>query len=93
MNIYILKKELKGKFFSATFLKKDGTVRKINCRLGVVKALKGGELRYNAEAANNLIVWDLQKKEYRTISLDKLVTLRYNGKEILGKDALNLTMG
>jgi hypothetical protein len=92
MNIYTLKRELKGKFFSATFLKKDGTVRKINCRLGVVKALRGGELRYNAEAANNLVVFDIQKKEYRTIPLDKLITLRYNGKEIVGREALNYAL-
>jgi hypothetical protein len=92
MNILTLKKELRGKFFSATFIKKDGSVRKINCRLGVIKALRGGELRYNAEAANNLIVWDLQKKEFRTIPLDKLITLRYNGKEIVGKEALNYAL-
>jgi hypothetical protein len=92
MDILTLKKELRGKFFSATFIKKDGTMRKINCRLGVIKALKGGELKYNATAANNLVDFDLKKKEYRTIPLDRLITLRYNGKEITGKDALNLAM-
>lgn len=92
MNIKTLKTELKGRIFSATFIKKDGTIRKINCRLGVVKALKGGELRYNAEAANNLVVYDLQAKDYRTIPLDKLLTLRYNGKEVAGKNGLTLTL-
>jgi hypothetical protein len=88
MNIYTLKNELKGKFFGASFYKKDGTIRHINCRLGVVKDLQGGELKYNALAANNLVVWDVRKKEYRTIPLDRLITLRYNGKEIIGKEAL-----
>ena len=92
MNIKTLKTELKGRIFSATFIKKDGSIRKINCRLGVVKALKGGELRYNAEAANNLVVYDLQAKNYRTIPLDKLLTLRYNKKEIAGKNGLTLTL-
>lgn len=92
MNIYTLKNELKGKFFSATFIKKDGTIRKINCRLGVIKALSGGNLKYDAMAANNLVVFDIQKKEYRTIPLDRLVTLRYNGKEVVGKDALKLAL-
>ena len=92
MNIKTLKTELKGRIFSATFIKKDGSIRKINCRLGVVKALKGGELKYNAEAANNLVVYDLQAKSYRTIPLDKLLTLRYNKKEIAGKNGLTLTL-
>lgn len=92
MNIKTLKTELKGRIFSATFIKKDGSIRKINCRLGVVKALQGGALKYNAEAANNLVVYDLQAKGYRTIPLDKLLTLRYNGKEIAGKNGLALTL-
>jgi hypothetical protein len=92
MNIKTLKNELKGRIFSATFIKKDGTIRKINCRLGVVKALHGGALTYNAEAANNLVVYDLQARGYRTIPLDKLLTLRYNGKEIAGENGLTLTL-
>ena len=73
MNIKTLKTELKGRIFSATFIKKDGSIRKINCRLGVVKALRGGALKYNAEACNNLVVYDLQAKDYRTINIDKLI--------------------
>lgn len=92
MNIITLKQELKGKFFSATFIKKDGTIRKINCRLGVSKALRGGALKYNAEALNNLVVYDLQAKDYRTIPLDKLLTLRYNRKEIVGINGLKLSL-
>jgi hypothetical protein len=92
MNIQNLKRELKGRIFSATFIKKDGTIRKINCRLGVVKALRGGALKYNAEAANNLVVYDLQAKDYRTIPLDKLLTLRYNKKEVAGINGLNLSL-
>jgi len=92
MNIVTLKQELKGRIFSATFIKKDGTIRKINCRLGVVKALRGGALKYNAEALNNLVVYDLQAKDYRTIPLDKLLTLRYNRKEIVGINGLKLSL-
>ena len=33
----------KGKFFTVEFVKKDGTLRKMNCRLGVAKDLKGGQ--------------------------------------------------
>jgi hypothetical protein len=92
MNIKTLKTELKGRIFSATFIKKDGSIRKINCRLGVIKALRGGSLKYNAEACNNLVVYDLQAKDYRTIPLDKLLTLRYNKKELVGENGLTLTL-
>ena len=92
MNIRTLKTELKGRIFSATFIKKDGTIRKINCRLGVVKALRGGALKYNAEACNNLVVYDLQAKDYRTINIDKLIALRYNKKELVGENGLALTL-
>jgi len=70
---------VKDKIFSAEFEKKDGTIRKITARLGVKKALKGGELKYNPADYNNLIVFDLKKKEYRTISFDKLRNIKYNG--------------
>lgn len=70
-----------GKIFSAEFTKKDGTVRKIVCRLGVTKDLKGGELTYNPSERNNLIVYDLQKKAYRTIKFDNLRQIKYNGLE------------
>jgi hypothetical protein len=92
MNIIQLKKELKGKFFSATFVKKNGEVRTIHGRLGVIKALKGGALRYNAEQVGNLVVFDLKKKEYRTIPLDRIVTLRYNKKEVTGQYALRMAL-
>lgn len=70
---------VKDKIFSAEFEKLDGTIRKIVCRLGVVKALRGGELSYDPKTKNNLIVYDLQKKEYRTIKFDKLRNIKYNG--------------
>lgn len=66
-----------GKIFSATFVKKDGTVRKIRARLGVTKALKGGELTYNPSEHNNLIVFDLEKQAYRTIKFDMLLEIKY----------------
>lgn len=92
MNIFNLKKELKGKFFSATFVKKNGEVRTIHCRLGVVKGLKGVGAKYDSEAAGNLVVWELKKKQYRTIPLDSIITLRYNKKEVTGDYALRLVL-
>jgi hypothetical protein len=88
MNIQEFKNEVKGNFFRACFLKKDGTVREMTARFGVKKHLKGGELGYNAEALNYIIVFDVEKEAYRTINMDKLIFLRYNGKEIVGNQAL-----
>lgn len=88
MNIQEFKNEVKGNFFRACFLKKDGTAREMTARFGVKKHLKGGELGYNAEALNYIIVFDVEKEAYRTINMDKLIFLRYNGKEVVGNSAL-----
>jgi hypothetical protein len=89
MNIQEFKKEVKGNFFRACFIKKDGTVREMTARFGVKKHLKGGELKYNPEDYNYIVVFDIDKSEYRTINMDKLVFLKYNGKEVLGPNALS----
>jgi hypothetical protein len=88
MNIQEFKNEVKGNFFRACFIKKDGTMREITARFGVKKHLKGGELKYNPEALNYIIVFDVEKEAYRTINMDKLIFLRYNGKEVLGSNAM-----
>lgn len=88
MNIQEFKNEVKGNFFRACFVKKDGTIREMTARFGVKKHLNGGELGYNPEALNYIIVFDVEKEAYRTINLDKLVYLRYNGKEVTGDKAL-----
>jgi hypothetical protein len=66
-----------GKVFTAEFIKKNGETRKINCRLGVKKDLKGGTnpvknyLQY-------LTVYDMQKKGYRNINLGTLMLVKIN---------------
>jgi len=73
-------KELVGnKIFAVEFIKKDGSLRKMVCRLGVKKHLKGGELRYNPEDLNYLTVFDLQSEEYRTINVNTLKTITFEG--------------
>jgi len=81
-----LQKEIdlsKGRFFSVTFIKKDGTTRKMVCRTGVTKGLKGGTLKYDARARKNAIVWDTKKGAYRTIPLKRLIDMRINGTEFI----------
>lgn len=70
-----------GKIFSAVFIKQNGEVRKMVARLGVKSALKGGELTYNPSERNNLVVFDLEKRAYRTIKFDNLLQIKYCQKE------------
>jgi hypothetical protein len=88
MDIQEFKNEVKGNFFRACFVKKDGTIREITARFGVKKYLKGGELGYNPEERGYIVVFDVDKKEYRTINTKKLIYLRYNGREVVGDFAL-----
>ena len=79
-----LKKELKGKFFTVEFTKKDGSLRKMNARLGVTKHLKGGTKGYDDATHNFLTVFDLGKKAYRTVNLSTVRSLK------CGKDLTHL---
>lgn len=74
-----VKKLVGSTFFTVTFVKKDGTLRKMNARLGVKKHLKGGEKTYNAEDKNQLTVYDVVAKGYRTINLNTLRELKCKG--------------
>ena len=71
----------KGRFFSAIFIKKDGTLRTMNCRLGVKKYLKGGDLTYNPSERGYLIVLDVDKQAYRTINLETISNISMKGIE------------
>ena len=82
MNREQLKQLTKNRIFSATFIKKNGEIRKMLCRTGVKKFLKGGEKSYNDDEMNHITVYDLKKKAYRTINLNTLTQIKSNGKEI-----------
>lgn len=78
------KKEIfktKGKIFKATFRKKDGTFRKMVCRLGVKKDLKGKGLKFNPDKYNLLSVYDMEKQAYRFVNLNTLMYLTLAGKK------------
>ena len=67
-----------GRFFTVTFTKKDGTTRKFTCRTGVTKHLRGGT-RKNTNP-NHLIVWSVADKGYRTVDIDAITKLKFNGQ-------------
>lgn len=67
----------KGKFLTVVFYKKDGSIRSMNCRLGVTKHLKGGEC--TLDRSKFLIVYDMVKKGYRAIDKESIVSVSVNG--------------
>lgn len=69
-----------GRIFNVTFTKTDGSLRKMNARLGVKKHTNGKGLRYNALDAGNLIVFSMNDKGYRTIKIKNILEIKCNGK-------------
>ncbi|MBG23714.1 MAG: hypothetical protein CMF22_10360 [Idiomarinaceae bacterium] len=70
-----------GRFFTATFVKKDGSVRKMNCRTGVMKYVKGtGRPTHNI--GNLVAVYDVKVKGYRFINLKTLSKIKIDGMTI-----------
>lgn len=61
-------------FVTVTFVKADGTVRKMNCRMGVTKHLKGG--KSTLDAAKYVTVYDMTKAAYRAINRDTILDIR-----------------
>ena len=72
-------KAIKGKIFSAEFVKKDGTLREMVCRTGVKKYLKGGELPFDPVEKGLLPVFDMQKQDYRMINLKTIRRIKLEG--------------
>ena len=70
-----------GKIFSAVFTKKNGEKRKMVCRQGVAKYVKGVGLKFKPEEKNLIGVFDMHKKAYRFINLETLQSLKVKGKE------------
>ncbi len=70
------------KFFSAEFIKKDGSVRFIYGRSGVKKHLKPNAKPqvYKPSDMGYLTIWDMGKKEYRLINTQTIIKI--NGMEI-----------
>jgi hypothetical protein len=78
-----------GSIFAVTFTKKDGSERKMLCRLDVHKNLKGVGLAYDPTARGYLIVWDMIAKGYRTVNFQTLTRLKVRGQEfVLGNDGV-----
>lgn len=82
MNKKLFRQLVGNKFFTVTFTKKDGTLRTMNCRLGVKKHLKGGQKSYNDDNFNYVTVYDLVKGGYRTVNLDTIKSVKARGLKV-----------
>lgn len=69
-----------GKFITVSFIKKDGTVRNLNGRIGVTKHLKGGISTVNTD--QYLVVYDTVAQGYRSVNKDTIVSVTCEGLTI-----------
>ena len=72
-------KSTKGKFFSVTFTKKDGSTRNMTARLGVKKGIKGVGMKFNPAEKDLMVVWATDRKSYRMINLKTISSIKVNG--------------
>ena len=72
--------EQNGLFVSVTFKKIDGDSRILTGRLGVRSYLKGGRNKVEALSRPYLTMFDVQIRQYRTVSLDSVSEIRANNK-------------
>jgi len=69
-----------GGFFSVVFIKKNGDERKMTCRLGVKKHLRGsGKPSTTFHIPKYITVFDVNSKGYRNINVKTIQGLRIKG--------------
>ena len=68
-----------GKIFSAVFTKKNGEKRRMVCRQGVAKYVKGVGLKFKPEEKDLIGVFDMHKKAYRFINKNTLEQIKVRG--------------
>lgn len=70
----------KGRVFTITFRKRDGTLRVMNCRMGVKKGLTGTGMAYNPAELGIVPVFDMQANDYRMVNMATVIRLKINKK-------------
>ncbi len=66
-----------GRIFTVEFIKRTtGELRKMTCRRGVRKGVKGVGMSYDPLSKGLLTVYDVEKEAYRMINLRDLVSLK-----------------
>lgn len=76
---------VRNTIFTVVFVKKDGTLRVMNARLGVHKNLHDTRPVWADKrdatllASNMMVVYDMQIREYRIINLNTVRSISANG--------------
>lgn len=65
----------RGKVFSVSFVKKDGTLRDMVCRIEVTKGTKGG-VAGHAHKEELYTVYDMQAKGFRCVNLSTVKRIK-----------------
>ena len=74
VNLKNMIRSTNGKIFRVNFIKKDGTARKMVCRIKVKKNVNGNGHRIGLASAV-IRVFDMQKLAYRSIPLDRVINM------------------
>jgi hypothetical protein len=71
----------RGRIFALTFIKRTtGERRDMVCRLGVTAHLKGGKPGYDAKAKGLLVVFDLDRADYRAVPVEGITRVTIDGE-------------
>ena len=76
---YILKNS-KGKIMTVVYKKNNGQLRVLNTRTGVKQNITGQGLAYDPDKYGYIVVWDMQKRNYRTVNPQTASKLSAGGK-------------
>jgi hypothetical protein len=76
-----------GHIFTCVFYKRStGEERVMNCRKGVTKHLAGGPPAYDPAAKKLIWVFDVQKRAYRSIAIEGILSLKMDGVTYVPKE-------
>ena len=70
-------KGTKGRFFSVSFVRKDGSIRNMTARIGVKKGINGRGLKFNPSEKDLMVVWAMDKENYRMINLKTIRSIKF----------------
>jgi hypothetical protein len=70
-----------GRIVALEFRKRsDNSLREMRCRSGVYSHLTGGTPSYSAEDKGLIVVFDMEKRAYRSIPIDGLQRVKIKGQ-------------
>ena len=71
-----------GKTFTVEFVKKDGTKRVMNARLGVKKGVNGKGMAYKPTERGLLPVYDMANKGFRMVNFETVTSYTSHGRTV-----------